>query len=81
VCRLTDVKTQLQAEFSPPSVRTATQFETALVACCKHILETLQLNVELPPQSQILVYIGMLNALNRDNLLTLIPAALSPAGQ
>jgi hypothetical protein len=80
VCRLTDVKTQLQADFSPPCVRAAAQFEAALVACCKHIMETLQVNVELSPQRQILQCLGMLNALSRDNLETLIPTTLSPTG-
>lgn len=66
--RMTDKKWQIPAENNITEVG---NYKTVLVACAKHILETLQM--ELPKSENLIEYMVKLQSINKENLETLIP--------
>jgi hypothetical protein len=75
VARLTDTKTQLTPEYSPQTLKVVQTYEAALVTCCKHIAETLQVGEGTSGPSPLLGYLKVLNSITRDNLQVLMPAS------
>jgi hypothetical protein len=75
VCRLSEQKFQLIADFAPQSVKAGQAYEGVLIACARHILETLLMTVEITgAPGHILIALRMLTQIGEENLRTLIPA-------
>jgi hypothetical protein len=74
VCRLTEQRNQLVADYTPQAVKAGAAYEVALVACGRHVLETLLVEVEGLVGPPLVAVLRMLTDLNEENLRTLIPA-------
>jgi hypothetical protein len=77
LARLKDLKTQLTTEYSPQNTPKVVQaYESALVACCKHIADTLQVSQEDLGQVPILGYLRVVSSISRDHLKVLMPVVV-----
>jgi hypothetical protein len=75
-CRLTDVKTALVPEFGPHVAKIAAAYEAALVACARHIIETMRGTIELPQQAQLLHCLKIFNRMTEEDVAALLPVAV-----
>jgi hypothetical protein len=76
ICRLADVKRVLVPEFGPHVAKLAPEYEAALVACARHIIEAMRGPIELPQQGQLLHCLKLFTEITRDDVEALLPAAV-----
>ena len=72
VDRLTDENKMIPTDYTPQTANQAADYEGTLIACAKHILETLMIQFD-PKSDSLLDFMIALNSINSENLATLIP--------